>query len=62
MERVARVFSSFEEADQADAEYDAALSPEQRIAIVIELRNMRHPDAAEQRLERVCRVTKLEQS
>jgi hypothetical protein len=37
MEKVIRVFSSFEEADQADALFDASLTPDQRLRILIEL-------------------------
>ncbi len=62
VEKTVRVFASFEEADQADARSDAALSPEQRLRILIELRDLRHPDASEQRLARVSRVTELERS
>ena len=62
MEKTVRVFDSFAEADQADALADAALTPEERLKIVIELRDRRHPDAAEQGLARVSRVTELEQS
>jgi hypothetical protein len=38
------------------------LTPEERIRIVIELRDRRHPDAVKQGLARVCRVTELERS
>jgi hypothetical protein len=38
------------------------MSPQERLNIVIELRNRRHPDAAEQRLARVYRVVELERS
>ena len=62
MEKKVRVFSSFEESDEADARDYMAMSPEQRIQIVIELRDRRHPDAAKQGLARVCRVIKREQS
>jgi hypothetical protein len=36
--------------------------PSERIQAVIELRNRLYPDAAQQRLARVCRITQLEQS
>lgn len=55
MEKKVRVFPSLEEADEADARDDAAMSPEERL-------NVRHPDAAQQRMARVCRVTELERS
>jgi len=57
-----KVFASIEDADEADARYDATMSPEERLNTVIELRDRRHPDAAEQRLARVSRVVELERS
>jgi hypothetical protein len=60
MEKTVRVFASFEEADEADARWDASRSPAERLQILIELRDRRHPDAAEQGLARVSRVTQLE--
>jgi hypothetical protein len=38
------------------------MSSEERLNILIELRDRRHPDAAEQRLARVSRVVELERS
>jgi len=62
VEKVARIFASFEEADKAEAREDAAMSYQDRIRIVIELRDRRHPDAAKQRFVRVSRVVELERS
>ena len=62
VEKMVRVFANFEDADEADALDDAAMSPQERLNIVIELRNRRHPDAAEQRPARVSRVVELEPS
>jgi len=62
MEKVLRVFDSAAEADEADALADAQLSPDERLRIVIELRERRHPNAAQQGLARVSRVVELEQS
>jgi len=62
VEKTIRVFASFQEADEADARRDAAMSPEERLKTLIELRDRRHPDAAEQRLARVARVVELERS
>jgi hypothetical protein len=62
VEKTVRVFTSFADADEADARSDAAMSYEERLNILIELRDRRHPDAAKQRLARVYRVIKLEQS
>jgi hypothetical protein len=62
MEKVLRIFNSFAEADEHDREQYARMTPEERLRIVIELRDLRHPDAAQQGLARVCRVTELERS
>lgn len=62
VEKKVRIFSSFREADDADARDYMAMTPEERIQIVIQLRDLRHPDAAKQGLARVCRVIKREQS
>jgi hypothetical protein len=62
VEKRLRIFASFEEADEADARGDAAISPEERLNTLIELRESRHPDAAEQRLARVFRIVELERS
>jgi hypothetical protein len=62
VEKVFRVFSSFEEADQANALADAGLTPQARLRIVDELREQAHPDATKQRLARVSRVTELASS
>ena len=60
MEKAARVFHSFAEAEQADADYYRSLTPEQRLEILFELVKSQQPDGTEQRLERVCRVIKLQ--
>lgn len=62
VEKIVRVFSNFADADAADARADASMSPEERLRILIELRDRRHPDAAEQRLARVCRIVERERS
>ncbi len=62
MKKTARVFANFEDADEADSRYDAAMTSEERLSILTELRDRRHPDAAEQRLARVSRVVEIERS
>ena len=62
VDKVVQVFASHAEADEANARFDASLTPEECINIVIELRDRRHPDAAKQGLARVYRVTELERS
>jgi hypothetical protein len=61
-EKIVRVFASLEEADQADALAYARMTPAERLKIVMDLRDARHPDALEQGLARVCRVVDLESS
>jgi hypothetical protein len=60
MDRTIRIFNSFEAADLADVDEDIASTPEQRIATVLELQTWIYPDAAEQGLARICRITQLE--
>jgi hypothetical protein len=50
MEKVVRIFASHAEADEAEALSDTQLSPDDRIRIAVELRDRRHPDAAQQDL------------
>ena len=53
-----KVFSSFEEAEAADKEYDRSLSPAQRIEILLFLREHYSPydDKLTKGFKRVCRV------
>jgi len=62
VEKKVRIFSSFKDAEESDVREDMAMSPDESIRIVIELRDRRHPDAAKQGLARVCRLIKREQS
>jgi hypothetical protein len=62
VEKTVRIFRSFQEADEADAREDAAMTPQERLRIVIDLRDRRHPDATQQGLARVYRVVELERS
>jgi hypothetical protein len=62
VEKVVRVFSSFAEADAADALSRAKMTPQQRIAIFFALRERAHPDAFKQRFARVYRVLEFERS
>lgn len=57
-------FSSFEAADEADREQYRAMTAEERLEIISVLRAMAHgpDDASAPRLERVLRITELEQS
>ena len=61
MQKVTRVFKSFEEAEIADREFYQSLSPSQRLEILLTLisRNQSNkPDEAGRGLKRVYRVTK----
>ena len=63
MEKVVRIFRSFEEADEADREYFERLTPQQRLDIFLELLwRGRSGDEADERLERVYRIVKLSES
>ena len=62
MEKVIRVFDSFEEADEADTLFRSRLTPGQRVDMFFEIRERARNDAAEPRLERVCRVLELDRS
>jgi hypothetical protein len=62
VEKVVRIFDTFEEAGAADTLSRALMSPQQRAGIFFELRERAHPDAFEQRLARVYRVLELERS
>jgi len=61
MEKVAQIFSSFEEAEEAENRYYARLSPQERMAILLELVRPKTDDS-QQRLKRVYRITPLAQS
>jgi len=62
MEKVLRIFDSFEEADRSDALSRSELTPGRRVDMFFEIRERARNDAAEPRLARVCRVLELEQS
>lgn len=57
-----RVFHSFAEAEAAEIDEDRSMTPEQRIAIVLELQTRLYPDAPQQRLARVYRIIQRERS
>ena len=61
MEKVVRVFASFEEADEADRQAYERMSPQERIEMLLSLRRMmvKEGDESAERLERVLRVVKL---
>lgn len=59
MEKVIRVFHSFEEADAADEDFRARLTPAERVEIFFQIREREH--GPQPRLERVYRVLELEQ-
>jgi hypothetical protein len=62
MEKVASVFRSFAEAEEADREYYHSLTPEARLEILGELIARSHPDEIEQRSERVYRIVKFQKN
>jgi hypothetical protein len=60
MEKVIRKFASFQEAEAAEIEDDLAMTPEQRVAMVLELQARIYPNAAQQGFARVYRITQRE--
>jgi hypothetical protein len=61
VEKTARVFRSFEEAERADREFYRSLTPPERLDILLDLvRENRPADETERRLERVYRIVELE--
>ena len=63
-QRELQVFRGFEAADRADDEYYAALAPEERLEILLDLVAAYRESTGEAstRLERVCRVIELSRS
>jgi hypothetical protein len=64
MDRVVQTFRSFEDADRADDQFYAELTPEERLDILLELVE-RHRSAlgeAADRFERVHRIVELSRS
>jgi len=61
MEKVGRVFASFEEADDADRQAYERMSPQERIEMLLSLRRMmvKEGDESAERLERVLTVVEL---
>ena len=57
MEKVVRKFESWEAADEADLEYYAQLSGNEKLQILLEIIAAAHPE--ETRMERVVRVYPL---
>lgn len=59
-----RRFRSFDEAEQADADYYASLTPEERVDLLLELVAAHQRASGEdgRPMERVCRVVRLEDS
>jgi hypothetical protein len=64
VERIVQVFSSFEEADRADDQFYADLTPEARLEILLELVEQYRSALGEaaERFERVHRIVELSQS
>jgi hypothetical protein len=61
VEKVARVFASFEEADEADRQAYNRMSPQERIEMLLSLRRVmvKEGDESAERLERVLTVVEL---
>ena len=63
MEKVARLFASFEDADDADRQDYERMSPRQRVEMLLWLRRstVKEGDESAERLERVLTVVELPQ-
>jgi len=61
VEKIVRIFRSFEEADAADDHARQDMSPEQRVEVFLAIQQRGFRNAADERLAPVCRVLKLEQ-
>ena len=64
MEKVLKVFNSFEEADQADVDYYASLTSQERVDVLLDMIASYRESLGEtgERLERVYRVIELSES
>ncbi len=62
MEKVVRIFHSFDEADEADFRERQSMTPEERVEVFLAIQQRGFRNAADERLARVCRVLTLEQS
>ena len=64
MEKLLKVFNSFEEAEQADDAYYASLTPHQRVDLLLDLIAAHRVSLGEtaSRFERVYRVVELSES
>ncbi len=60
MERVIRKFATFEEAEAADRAYYRALTPGERLAIMLDMIYPEGGDAASAGFERAYRIVKLD--
>jgi hypothetical protein len=60
MQRVVRIFDTFEDADRADRDYYASLTPQQRLEILLDLIQTHSDDGENQQgFARVHRVVEL---
>ena len=62
MEKVVRIFQSFDEADEADVRERQCMTPEERVEVFLAIQQRGFRNAADERLARVYRVLTLEQS
>lgn len=62
MDKVVRIFESFQKADAADVRQRQSMTPEERVEVFLAIQQRSFPNAADERLARVYRVLTLEQS
>jgi hypothetical protein len=62
MEKIVRIFQSFEKADEADVRERQSMTPEERVEVFLAIQQRSFRNGADERLARVYRVLTLEQS
>jgi predicted Fe-S protein YdhL (DUF1289 family) len=62
MQKVIQKFSSFKEAEKAEIEFWKNYPKAKKLAVLEEIRQRGYPDEFPKRLQRVCRIIKLEES
>jgi hypothetical protein len=62
VEKVVRIFESFEKADEADVRERQSMTPEERVEVFLAIQQRAFRNAADERLAPVYRVLTLEQS
>ena len=62
VEKVVRIFQTFEQADEAVRRERQSMTPEERVEVFLAIQQRGYRNGTDERLARVCRVLTLEQS